>query len=232
MPASFTRAQNGSNHSNAGGRCPSGVFGAAGRMHDEPRALVERPLELLHRGVDVGERDVGRGEDAVLVREAPVFFEPPVERVEHDPDAFGIVDERLLVEHTERREQPDLVDALLVHRLEARVVVAVLGADRLALAQVLHRQATRRVAAEVLRHRAGFGDRVERGVDDRVVHLAADHLVLAALDLGPLHDAPAELRVEVPGERVDRLVVVVVGVEDQAVRSGYVAHVAQGSGVM
>ena len=69
------------------------------------------------------------------------------------------------------------------------------------------------VAAEVVVHRAGLGDRVERRVHDRVAHLPADDVVLAAVDLGPLHAARPELRVEVAGEGVERLVVVVVGVE-------------------
>ena len=42
-------------------------------------------------------------------------------------------------------------------------------------------------------------------------------MVLAAVDLGPLDDAAAELGVEVTGEGVDRLVVVVVEVVDRVV---------------
>jgi hypothetical protein len=57
---------------------------------------------------------------------------------------------------------------------------------------------------------------IEGGVHHRVVHLAADDLVLATVDLAPLNDASTEAWVEVPGERVDRFVVVVVGVEDRA----------------
>jgi hypothetical protein len=107
--------------------------------HDQARAVVEGELELRARGIDVGERDVGRGEDAVAVREAPVLLHPTVERVEHDADALGIVLHGLLVEHAQRREQPDLVDALLVHHLETGVGIAVLGADGLALPEELHR---------------------------------------------------------------------------------------------
>jgi hypothetical protein len=46
-----------------------------------------------------------------------------------------------------------------------------------------------------------------------VADLAADHVVLATVDLTPLDDALAPARVEVAGERVERLVVVVVAVE-------------------
>ena len=133
------------------------------------------------------------------------------------PTPFGVVLEELLVDHAERRVEPDLVEALLVHHLDAGLAVAVLGADGLPLAQVVERVAPRLVAAEVLRHRAGLGDRVERRVHHRVADLAADHVVLASVDLGPLDDPTTELRVEVPGEGVDRLVVVVVEVVDGVV---------------
>ena len=68
-------------------------------------------------------------------------------------------------------------------------------------------------------HRAGLGDRVERGVHDRVADDAADDVVLAPVDLAPLHAARLHLRVDVAGERVEGLVVVVVGVE-RGVREG------------
>ena len=50
--------------------------------------------------------------------------------------------------------------------------------------------------------------------------LPADEQALLAVDLGPLHRALAHARVEVPGERVGRLVVVVVGVEQLEVQIG------------
>ena len=60
------------------------------------------------------------------------------------------------------------------------VAVAVLGRDRLPLAQELPRLQAVGVAAEVVVHRAGLGDRVEGRVDDRVAHPTADDVVLAA----------------------------------------------------
>ena len=83
------------------------------------------------------------------------------------------------------------------------------------LAEQLERVLAVGVAAEVVGERAGLGDRVEGGVHHGPADLAADHVVLAPVDLGPLDDAGPELRVEVAGEGVERLVVVVVGVEGE-----------------
>ena len=112
------------------------------------------------------------------------------------PDALGVVREQLLVDHAEGGEQPDAVDALVVHHPQAGVAVAVLRPDGLARGEVLLRPLARRVAPEVLGQRAGLGDRVERGVDDGAAHAPADHVVLAASDVGPLDDARPE-----PGSR-------------------------------
>ena len=208
----LTRAQNGSKCSSPGESGPDAV--CRGRAHhDDACALVECPLELFDGPAHVGERDVGRREDAVLVVEAPVFFEPTVEGAERDPDGLGIVDEQLFVEHAEGREQPDRLETELVEHRDARVAVAVLGPDGLALGEHLDRVLALGVAAEVVVQRAGLGDRGERRVHHGVAHAPADDVVLAAVDLAPLHGARPEPRVEVPGEGVERLVVVVVGVE-------------------
>ena len=154
------------------------------------------------------------------------------------PTPSGSCEQRLLVDHAERGEQPDLVDALLVHHPEARVVVAVLGADRLAVA-------------------AGTpcGVRPEalpRKYSDIAPALAIGSnvgLTTAWFTLPPItwYFRPSisahwtmrrpSSRIEVPGERVDRLVVVVVAVEDETVRGGHVgvrkcAHGRQGSGMV
>ena len=116
-----------------------------GGPHDDGAGVVvEGPLELPHGPVDVAEAEGGAGEDAVLVGEAPVLEQPPVEGGEEEGDGLGVVLEVLLVEDPEGGEQPHLVDALVVHGAEAGVVVAVLGADRLGAAEVLHRRLARR----------------------------------------------------------------------------------------
>ena len=76
---------------------------------------------------------------------------------------------------------------------QARVAIAVLGPDPLPVAQELERIASLGIAAEVVVHRAGLGHRIEGGVHDRVAHAPADHVVLAAVDLGPLHGARPQL---------------------------------------
>ena len=53
--------------------------------------------------------------------------------------ANDVVAEELLVEDAERREQPDRLEAELVELGDARVAVAVLGRDRLAVAEELER---------------------------------------------------------------------------------------------
>src|SRR5690606_15054183 len=70
-----------------------------------------------------------------------------------------------------------------------------------------------RFAAEVVDQRAGFGHRVERRVRDEPVDLAADEEPLLAVDLGPAHAPALHPLVDVAGEGVGGLVVVVVGVE-------------------
>ena len=67
------------------------------------------------------------------------------------------------------------------------------------------------------RNGPGQGHRVEGGVGHGVTHPAPDDVVPAAVDLAPLDDPVPEGGVEVPGEGVEGLVVVVVGVEDRVV---------------
>ena len=212
MPASFTRAQNGSNRASKGLWRPVAVVGAAGRITIMRAPAVERPLELLHRPRGVGEREVGRGEDAALVVEGPVLGEPPVERAEGDAHRLRIVLQRLLVDHPERGEEEAPGQPLVVEHAQPSGRIAVLRTDGLVVADELERVHVVRVATEVLAEAAGLRDRVEGGVGDRPAHLAADHVVLPTLDRGPLHGPGTERRVEVAGEGVERLVVVVVGV--------------------
>ena len=69
------------------------------------------------------------------------------------------------------------------------------------------------VPAEVLLEAPGLGEVAERRVRDEPVHATADERPRLAVDLGPLHRPLLVLGFDVTGERVDRLVVVVVGVE-------------------
>ena len=77
----------------------------------------------------------------------------------------------------------------------------------------LERVGAWRVAAQVVVQAPRLRDRVEGRVGDRVAHLPAEHVVPLAVDLAPLDAAGARRGIEMAGERVERLVVVVVGVE-------------------
>ena len=121
---------------------------------------------------------------------------------------------RLLHAHAEGRKQDGALHALFIHQREPRVAVAVCGTDRLELAeQRVQVRAFRVAAAEVLVERAGLTHGVERRVRDEAVHPAADEQPLPAVELSPLDGALPVLRLDVSGERVDGLVVVVVAVE-------------------
>ena len=208
------RAQIGSNEGSPG------RFEAFGRAdgpvledHDAG-AAVEHPLQLGHGLVDVGEREVGRGEDPLLVVEAPVLVEPAVERAERGTRRGKVVAQRLFHADTERGEEQRAVDALLVHHLQPDVAVAVGGVGRFEVAEQLDdARAALVVPAEVLLETARLGEVAERGVRDEPVHATTDEQARLAVDLGPLHRPLGVLGFDVAGERVGRLVVVVVGVE-------------------
>ncbi|MEZ5204561.1 MAG: hypothetical protein R2701_09345 [Acidimicrobiales bacterium] len=158
-----------------------------GRTGDDGAgSALQRPLELGARPVDVHQREVRRGEDPILVGEAPVLVQPAVERGEQQLHGPGVVLERVLVDHPERREHPAALQALVVHRPQASVTVAVLGADRLVAAQQLERVVAVRVAAEVVGEDPGWGDGIERRVLHAAEDLATEHRIRALGDLRPL----------------------------------------------
>ena len=89
----------------------------------------------------------------------------------------------------------------------------VLGPQRLDLHERARVDALGHLTAEHQVHAAGDDDRIERRVRDEAEELAAHEQERVAALLHRLHPARAELLVEVAGARVDRLVVVVVGVD-------------------
>ena len=128
--------------------------------------------------------------------------------------ASGSCGQRLLHPDAEGGEEEAAVDALGVHDRQPGVAVAVLGADRLEVAeQGGHVLRVGIPTSEVLVEAARLGHGVERGIGDEPVDLAGHQESLAPIDLGPLHGPSGHLRVEVAGEGVGGLVVVVVGVE-------------------
>src|SRR5258708_9648519 len=104
---------------------------------------------------------------------------------------------------------------LLVHPGQGCVAFAILWWARFELAEQIIRGGGARVsAAEVLVQRTGCSNWVERRVRDEAVDLTADEQPGLALDLGPLHRPLLVPLLEVTRERVERLVVVVVAVEE------------------
>ena len=128
---------------------------------------------------------------------------------------LGVVPQRVLDADAEGREQQRRPDVLLVHHGQAGGGVPVLGPDRLELAERLDDRLLLGVPPVPLEERAGLGHRVEGGVGDVAVHLAANDQPAATVDLGPPDPPAAQALVLVPGEGVLGLVVVVVEVEDR-----------------
>ena len=152
---------------------------------DGDGAGVDHPAQFRGCGGRVDERDVRHGEDAALVAVAPVVLEPAVERLERLGARLGVVLERILDADAERGEQQRPVEALLVHHLQAHVAVAVLGSDRLELAERVDDPLPAGVAAIPVEEGTGLGHRVERGVGDVAVDRAADEQATPAVDVGP-----------------------------------------------
>ena len=156
--------------------------------------------------------------------ETPVLVEPEIERVHRRHRRLDVVLERLLDAAGERRQHEHRLEVLRVQDLHPRIAVLVLGMVRHAVD--LHQRSRvdtlGDLAAEQQIQAARFDDRVEGRVGDEVIDLAA-HDRQGALAVGEhLHAAALELLGQVPGEGVDRLVVVVVDVDRPVVQRGHV----------
>ena len=166
------------------------------------------------RGLGVGEREHRRGDDAALVVEAPVLLEPAVERGRGSPSWPGCrraapPRRRTRASGTAARA-PRPCSSITARRWSRSWYSARSGSTCMSDARV---DALGDLAAEERIEAARHDDRVEGRVRDEPVHLAAHQQLHPLAVLHRLHAAVAELRVEVPGEGVERLVVVVVGVD-------------------
>ena len=121
--------------------------------------------------------------------------------------------ERLLVEDAERGEQPARLEILLIEHSHAGITISIRGGDGLTIGEHLERIATVRVTTEVLVHRSGLGDGIEGCICNGSADATANHVVFATVDLAPLHTARLHALGDVASERVERLVVMIVGVE-------------------
>ena len=190
-------------------------------MARAPRSSTRSSSSVAAHRVEDGDRR--RRVQALLVHEAPVVVEPLVERAEDLVGDRHLGRVEALDAHREGREQERPLQALLVHHPEPRVALLVVVGQRLQLAVPgrVHRAAAGalvvlRQLLEPLVERAGLGDRVERGVRHHRLHDVAEEEVAPLALRHPAHEA-LDLVVAVPGERVLRLVVVVVGVDQVGV---------------
>ena len=217
MPASWTRAQNGSNARIGRGAQPLGGEDRPVADGDDAGAAVEAPLELAHGSVEVGQGQERDREDPVLIGEAPVLVEPAVEGPQHLDGGLDVGLHRALHADALRREQPRRLDALGVHAGQAGVTVEPLGVRGGILAgQLVADPLLAALAGEVVVERpgAGAGVDVARSGDDRMGPLPEEVAGLA-VDLPQNDTAVGELRVAVAGEGVAGLPVVIVGVEER-----------------
>ena len=186
-----------------------------------PKAPADGPLQLAQRPVDVRQAQIQGGEQALLVGEAPVVVEPAVEGPKSGGDGPYVVFQAGLHAHAQGGEHEAPAQPLGVHEGQALVAVSVGRADGVELAEGLAHVAGRGLGPEVLVEDAGLGHRVEGGVGDEPVDAPGHDQPLLAPDVGPLHAALGHLGVDVAGEGVGGLVVVVVGVESEILEVGH-----------
>ena len=133
--------------------------------------------------------------------------------------------ERVFHPDAERGEENGTTETLLVHDPQPKLSVLVLGAQGLEFAEGILDLLPTRIASIPVVERARFG----HGIEGRIGHVGVDGPThqepAAAVDLGPA-DAPSpQPGVLVPGEGIDRFVVVVVEVEDPVgVRRATLCH--------
>ena len=119
-------------------------------------------------------------------------------------------------------QSDDIINKILEFERKPGVAIPISRRNGLKLAEErVHVRVLRIAPAEVFVHRPRPGDGVERGVRDEPVDLAADQQPLLAFEFGPLDGPLAVLGLDVAGEGVERLVVVVVAVEELEVESGH-----------
>ncbi|WP_261901134.1 hypothetical protein [Mycobacterium marinum] len=188
----------------------------SGNHDDKARVVAQRPLELPHGVIRYAQRDVWGGENPFLIGESPVLLHPANEGVEGRRRGLPVGQQRLLHPDPEGGQHDAALHALFVHGRQPSVAVTVFGANRLQVAeQCVEVGASGIAAAEVLVERAGLADRVEGRIRDEPVYPAPDDQPRSAVQLGPLDGTLFVFALDVAGERVHRLVVVVVAVEER-----------------
>ena len=186
----------------------------SGPDKNNARIAIKRPLKFGHCIVNIRQHDVRSREDAVLVCESPVLVEPAIEGTECSLCSRKVITECLFHSNCKCWEEQRAFDVQAVHRLQTDFTISVRRIARKQLTkEILDAVALWIAAAEILLKAARRRKHVERRVRDEPIDLAANKQHLATIHFGPLHTAALELRLDVAGERVHRLVVVIVGVE-------------------
>ena len=186
-----------------------------------PHAAGDELVDLGERERRIREAHDRRRQDSALTLEAPVVFQPAVERAHARHQRGDVEAQRLLEPTAERGEHEGPFHVLLVEHRDAGGAVLVLRVARLDPDQRLRINALGYLPAEHEVVAARHDHRVERGVRDEAPHLAPGQEE-GALALGHHLDAAVLVgRVEVTGAGVERLVVVLVRVDGAEAEVGH-----------
>ena len=83
------------------------------------------PLGFFNRPFGIGQGDVGRSVDHVLIRKAPVVKQPTIERRESSAQSRRIVAQRLFHANSQSGEEHRSRQALFSHECDASIAIAV-----------------------------------------------------------------------------------------------------------
>ena len=172
--------------------------------------------QLGDGSVEVGQGQEGNAEDAVLIGEAPVLFQPAVEGPQHLDGGFDVGLHGSLHAHPLGGEEPRRLHALIVHAGQPGVAVEPFGmGGRLFAGQLVAHPGLVRLTPKVVVQRPRSRSHVDvaRSWDDRMDPVPEEVAGLA-VDVAQHHASIGELRVPMTGERVAGLPIVVVGVEE------------------
>ena len=83
------------------------------------------PLGFVNRPFGIGQGDVGRSVDHVLIRKAPVVKQPTIERRESSAQSRRIVAQRLFHANSQSGEEHRSRQPLFSHKCDASIAIAV-----------------------------------------------------------------------------------------------------------
>jgi hypothetical protein len=176
--------------------------------------MVKHPFQLPDAAVEIGKRQVRRSEDPILMGEAPLLFDPTIERMKDIQDGIDVGLHWPLHAHTLRWEHPHRLHALLVHNAQTSLTVEPF---RVLLRTFRHQCRIDAVAysSEIVVERTGTGPRVDIAWSRNPrVEFVSDHVTDSAIDLFHQNATVRKLRAAVTREGVRGLPIVVICVED------------------